>query len=187
MPTGPRPNFFESDLLLALRLISQGGIGRHKLSEDLCLGEASGRSILTRLRKRGFVSSTSSGHTITKSGKNHLEKKVFFTMPQALDANEITVQGESMAFILRGVSERISDGLFQRDRAIMGEARGATTLVFERGIFRFPPSGEVLKKTLNETLKKKFLPRERDVLVIVSAPSHREAFRGCSSVLEGFL
>jgi len=108
-------------------------------------------------------------------------------MPQALDANEITVQGESMAFILRGVSERISDGLFQRDRAIMGEARGATTLVFERGIFRFPPSGEALKKTLNETFKKKFLPRERDVLVIVSAPSRREAFRGCSSVLEGFL
>lgn len=187
MPTGPRPNFFESDLLLALRFISEGGMGRHKLSEDLCLGEASVRSILTRLKKRGFVTSSSSGHTITKSGKNHLERKIFFTMPQRLDANEITVQGESMAFILRGVSEGISDGLSQRDRAIMGEARGATTLVFERGMFRFPPSGEAIKKPLADNLKKKFLPQERDILIIVSAASRRQAFRGCSSVLQGFL
>lgn len=140
-----------------------------------------------RLKKRGFVSSSSSGHTITKSGKNHLEKRVFFTMPKELDADEITVEGKSMAFILKGVSERISDGLSQRDRAIMGGARGATTLVFERRMFRFPPSGETLKKTLSEALTKKFQPQEHDVLVIVSAPSRREAFRGCSSVLEGFL
>lgn len=187
MSQGPRPNFFESDLLLALRLISQKEVGRHRLAEELYLGEASVRSLLTRLKKSGLISSTSSGHSITTSGRRLLEKMITFTMPEEIDAGEIVIEEKSMAFLLHGVSEKISDGLAQRDRAIIGGATGATTLIFERGTFKFPKSEESLGRKLNGALKERFKPRPRDVLVIVSAPTKGGAFRGCASVLEGFL
>jgi Mn-dependent DtxR family transcriptional regulator len=166
---GPLPRFAETHLQMALDLIAaRGRVGRKHLAEKLDIGEGSMRAILNRLKKRGLITSSRGGHSLTTKGKRVLGKPFRFVR---VDAGSLTVGKVDVATIVRGAAEKIKRGIEQRDEAIKAGADGATVLVFKRGGFRFPDEFLKVEEKLNDVLTEIFDPREGDVVIIGTSMS----------------
>ncbi|MFQ6089104.1 MAG: DUF4443 domain-containing protein [Candidatus Methanofastidiosia archaeon] len=179
-------NFTKADLLFALKLLDEKVMGRKKLSDMLFLGEASIRSILSKLRGEGFLESKKSGQVITQRGREFLKAQVQFELPKKIEKLEITLGEVNLGILLHSMEDRVEDGLKQRDSAVFAGASGATTLIFKEK-FIFPKSRESIPLEENNHLLKMFKPKNGDVLCISSAEDERRAFRGLVFILDGFL
>jgi len=134
--SGPKPLFDEVQVRRALELIDEKGpIGRKRLVDFLEVGEGSVRTILDRLKDKGFISSSSRGHEITEDGRKRLDEGLEFLQ---MDAGDLTVGYVDVATVVEGVSNLVDKGIEQRDEAIKVGAEGATVLVYENGDLVLP-------------------------------------------------
>jgi DNA-binding MarR family transcriptional regulator len=164
---GPLPRFAEVHVREALELIAKHGrIGRKDLANELRIGEGSMRTVLNQLKKRGLITSSRGGHTLTTKGRHTLGKPLEFVK---VDAGDLTVGGADVATVVRGAVAKVKRGIEQRDEAIKAGAAGATVLVFKNGKLQFPDRFIEVGEKVSETIIKTLKPQEGDAIVIGTA------------------
>jgi DNA-binding PadR family transcriptional regulator len=182
---GPLPRFAEVHVRRALEVIAKHGrIGRKQLAVELGVGEGSVRTILNRLKKRGLITSSRGGHTLTAKGKSSLGKPLELVQ---ISAGGLTVGKVDIATIVRGAATKVKRGIEQRDEAIKAGAVGATVLIFRGGELQFPDGFLGVKKELAGALAKIFKPREGDVIIIGTAETLVKAEAGARAAARSLL
>ena len=176
---GPLPRFAESQVRRALELIAERkGLGRKQLAKELEIGEGSVRTILDRLKKQGFITSSRGGHSITAKGRRELGKALEFTR---IDAGDLTVGDVDVATVVRKAAAKVKRGIEQRDEAIKAGADGATMLIFKGGKLRFPDGILEVRPEVGDELMRTFKPREGDVIIIGTARDAVKAEAGAKA------
>jgi DNA-binding PadR family transcriptional regulator len=164
---GPLPRFAEVHVREALELIAKHGrVGRKDLANELRIGEGSTRTVLNQLKKRGLITSSRGGHSLTDKGRRALGKPLEFVK---IDAGDLTVGEVDVATVVRGAAYRVKKGIEQRDEAIKAGAVGATVLIFKNDKLQFPDRFIEIGKNLSETIVKTLKPQEGDAIVIGTA------------------
>jgi len=164
---GPLPRFAEVHVREALELIGKHGrVGRKDLADELRIGEGSVRTVLNQLKKRGLITSSRGGHSLTDKGRRALGKSLEFVK---IDAGDLTVGGVDVATVVRGAADMVKKGIEQRDEAIKAGAAGATVLIFKNCKLQFSDRFIEVGKKVSETIIKTLKPQEGDVIVIGTA------------------
>ena len=154
-----KPTFEIVHVLLALFIFGENreGIGRYRLQKSLSLGAGTAKSLIKKLNKNvGFITVLSienkrKGHVLTERGIEFLKK----------------------------ASNRLSNGIDQRDAAIKIGGIGATCLIFARKKLVFPAQKtnrniedqSIVDKNIFEYIqiqvgRKNFQLEENDVIII---------------------
>jgi predicted transcriptional regulator len=179
---GPSPEFTVFHLIKALRLISQGPIGRGKLSSEIGIGEGTGRTLIERLKDAELIVSSKKGCFLTEKGKR-LWNKIVTVFPRKvrLEKNELTLSHYNIAILVKGCADKVQTGMKQRDASIVVGAEGATTLVMKEGKLTMPAVSENMAQDFpkaHHQIVELLKPKENDVIVIVSADSLEKAEYG---------
>jgi hypothetical protein len=148
-----KPSFEKVHVILALFLFEENkdGIGRYRLGKELLIGEGTVKSMITKLnQKLEFITvltddNVSKGHILTKKGIEFVEnvkKRVQLVESGDLAIlKEIIIKaegGNTYFSIVKGVSDKISNGIEQRDAAIKIGGVGATCLIYNGNDLIFP-------------------------------------------------
>lgn len=161
-------------LFKAIHMMSyQTYISRQALCNSLRIGEGAVRTLVLRLRQSGLANTIRAGMFLTDDGRRFAEE-MFRTIPSQCSMGPCSMadQRHNHAILVRDYTLGISNGIEQRDYAIMCGAKGATTLVFKGGRFVFPNAvvdclceDPEARTTLLDGLR----PTEGDLVIIVSA------------------
>lgn len=174
-PKGPSPTFEKAHILLALMTVGESGvIGRQELASRTGLGEGAVRTVVKKLREKGYTEVIASGSRLTASGAavySRLREKL---SPIAmLDGSHLTVGKRQSAVGVRGGARRVQSGIQQRDSAIMVGAAGATTYTISHGKFSVPGGSTDCERDFPSpawrALRKEIAPRNGDAVVLSGA------------------
>jgi hypothetical protein len=144
---GRLPSFAEAHVIKALEEISQGSIGRLKLSKDLHLGEGEARTLVKHLKNEGLIDVSKTGISLSESGGRLLSRlRALLSEPIEVTSTPLTVGPFNVAVRVKGMKNSVKKGLEQRDAAIMAGAKGATTLVFTGNGLTMPGTEEDVSK-----------------------------------------
>lgn len=139
---GPMFRFSDANVYWTLHTISDGRrIGRKRLSEAVGVGEGSMRRIVENLREWGLISVKQTGIMITKAGRSYLEQMPIRVIN--LDVGNSVVGQYTQSLLVMGVSDKVFNGMQQRDAGIKAGATGCTTLVIRDGVLLIPPDWNV--------------------------------------------
>ena len=182
---GRAPVYTSAQVLKALELISNSGVGRQQLASRLGIGEGSVRTIVRRLTAEELISTTRGGMKLTGKGERLLSDIHGRVSGYELGQTGVTVGVSDYAVLVRGASRCVKYGVEQRDSALIAGAKGATTLVFDGEEFRIPGVDVSPEKDLTRSLVSVLGPVKGDVVIIGTADSSVEAEIGAkSSALE---
>lgn len=164
---GPMFRFSDANVYWMLYLLSNGiRIGRKRLSEEVGVGEGSMRSIIDALREKEFISVKQTGITITTAGLTFLDNIPIRVIDIDIGSS---VEGKyTQSLMVTGVSDKVYNGMQQRDAGIKAGATGCTTLVIREGILSIPPDWNVdienpkLAKYIREDLEM----TEKDIIIV---------------------
>lgn len=149
-------------------------MNRRGLSDALLISEGIVRKILDILKKWGAVSVSNMGVSITDAGRKLLQ-----SIPIRLVAPPVSnyvVGKHQFGVVITGVADMVTDGIAQRNSAILAGARGATSFVMQEGMLLMPPAWNM------DELDPQFANAVRDigvvdgdVLIFVGAKDHISA------------
>ncbi|MHA1769020.1 MAG: DUF4443 domain-containing protein [Candidatus Thorarchaeota archaeon] len=172
------PAFKPHHAAVALILIGrEQPLGRYDLCDKMSIGEGSVRTLIRRLTEAGYIeASGKQGQALTQKG-TELFDEVTSDIPRGLelDVRPLVMYDRAFANLLKGKVELVTDGVRQRDEAIIQGGygfAGATTLVQKKGLILMPPEDfHVLTGYEQETLliMDALHPEDGDVIVIGSA------------------
>ncbi|MHA2060561.1 MAG: DUF4443 domain-containing protein [Candidatus Ranarchaeia archaeon] len=178
----------QAHLLLAIYFIQQEGpLGRYELQKKLGLGDSTTRTLLKYLKKIELIQSKQKrGHLLTDKGI-----KILTAMRKTIiDFYEVHFPefafGKTQVLVhLRDIESKITNGIQERDNAIIAGARGAVTLEAHEDELVMPgiekddaQDYSAVRKKIKDLVKLE----PSDVLVICSADSLPKAFIGCSAI-----
>ncbi len=168
--------FTDASVYWALYVLSDGKrMGRKRLSEEIGVGEGSMRRIIETLRERDMISIKQTGITITKTGLNYLKELPI----EVVDINlgDAVVGEFSRSIIVYGVSNKIQNGMQQRDAGIKAGASGCTTVVFRDGKLIIPPDWDLDKERpeIARKIREETDMSEKDVLIVGSGDDNNAA------------
>jgi len=185
---GPAPAFSHVHICRALLAIGdEGPIGRIELSRKLALGEGAIRTIIRHLTQAKLIRVVRDGCVLTKRGTdlyNPLRAKL--SRIAFIDAMQLSLDKFSAAILVRGALRFVRRGIEQRDAAVHAGATGACTLIVTGSAYLMPMAETDEWKLqpqdpLVRNLEKLFHPKNRDALVVVSAPDNALAEHGAIS------
>ena len=172
------PAFKPYHAAVALILIGrEQPLGRYDLCEKMSIGEGSVRTLLKRLSEADLIEAEGKqGQRLTSKGKV-LFDRVLRDVPMGLtlDVRRLVMYEYAFANLVKGQSEMITDGVRQRDEAIIQggyDKAGASTLIQKSGSLVMPPDDfHILTSYEEETLlvMESLRPDDGDVIVIGSA------------------
>jgi hypothetical protein len=169
-----KPSFEKVHVILALFIFDENpeGIGRYRLQKELIIGEGTAKSLIKKLNeKKKFVAvvveKKRKGHVLTKLGLQYLERiKMIIPIIQKGESSvlkDIIIDSEETSVffcLVKNSSNKITDGVNQRDAAIKVNGSGATCLVYNGKNLVFPSksySGSIDNDSIiNETLYEYF-------------------------------
>ncbi len=184
---GPSPTFEGAHLLLAFLTIGQSGtIGRQALAARSGLGEGAIRTVLKRLREKGYAGANASGCHLTQAGERvyrELNKRV--SQAVTVSGSQLTMGIFQVSLLVRGGGKSVRSGIEQRDSAIKVGAMGATTYVMMAGRFAIPGGSSDCEKDFPSRvwamLRKKLRPRDGDSVIICGSEKETTARLGALS------
>ncbi|MBS7288080.1 MAG: hypothetical protein KIH01_04885 [Candidatus Freyarchaeota archaeon] len=178
-----RPSFREGDVLGVLLLLAEEPVGRYAVRDVLGLGDAAVRTMLRRLQRLGLIRPAGrKGHVLTDKGRLVAEKLMGYVAEfRRLPKSFLSVGECDYGFRIRGMSHLISGGVEERDIAVSGGGRGATTIIVKSGRL-VVPSVKELDGEEEAFLRRFFELEEGDVVLIVSAEDCPSALRAGLSV-----
>lgn len=139
---GPMFRFTDASVYWALHVLSDGKrMGRKRLSEEIGVGEGSMRRILNTLKEWEMISIKQTGITITRYGVEFLEKTPLRVID--LNAGTLVLGDYTQAILVKGVAEKVGNGLRQRDAGIRAGSLGCTTLIIDKGRILLPPDWSI--------------------------------------------
>ncbi len=125
---------------------SNGGIGRYQLKSKVGLGEGSLRTLLKRLEQSGFINvkGQRSGHMLSEIGINYVKElmnritypRIFENPPAWLNALGSIIHYSIIHSEYVKIS--LTNGIKQRDAAMIYGGKGAACLTFNGKEFVFP-------------------------------------------------
>ncbi|TFF91616.1 DUF4443 domain-containing protein [Candidatus Thorarchaeota archaeon] len=163
---------------VALTLIGrEQPLGRYDLCEKMSVGEGTVRTLLKRLTESGYIEAEGKqGQALTTAGKALFdEMSRDIPLGYELDVRALVMHEYAYANLVKDKAQLISDGIRQRDEAIIqgGYGRaGATTIIQKDGSLVMPPNEfHILAEYEDETLLliEALRPEDGDVIVIGSA------------------
>ncbi|MFW9850155.1 MAG: DUF4443 domain-containing protein [Candidatus Thorarchaeota archaeon] len=172
------PTFGPHHVAVALMMIGrEQPLGRYELRDRMSIGEGSTRTLIKRLSEAGYITAEGKqGQKLTQKGQDLFER-ISEDVPLGLSLNlgELVVHSYAFANLVKGRAYLITDGVRQRDEAIIqggyGQA-GATTLVQKNGLLVMPPDDyNILLEYEDEALliMESLRVEDDDVVVIGSA------------------
>jgi len=167
---GPMFRFSDANIYWALHLLSDGRrIGRKKLSDMVGIGEGSMRRIIDTLKEWNFITVKQTGITITKAGKTFLSQIPIRVVN--IDLGDSTVGEHSQSILVLNVSEKVFNGMQQRDAGIKVGATGCTTVVIREGVLMIPPDWNIDERSpeLAYKIRKDTGITQNDVIIVGSA------------------
>ena len=178
------PAFKPYHAAVALILIGrEQPLGRYELCEKMSIGEGSVRTLLKRLSEANYIEAEGKqGQRLTSKGKS-LFDSISQDVPIGLGLNvrRLVMYEYAFANLVKGLSSKITDGVRQRDEAIIQggyDKAGASTLLLKNGSLVMPPDDfHILIAYEEETLLviDSLRPREGDAIIIGSADSENLA------------
>ncbi|MHA1985182.1 MAG: DUF4443 domain-containing protein [Promethearchaeota archaeon] len=197
-----KPSFEKIHVILALFIFDENpeGIGRYRLQKELMIGEGTAKSLIKKLNeKKKFVTvvveTKRKGHVLTELGLNFLGRiRAIIPIIQKGDSSiikDIIIDGEEVSAyfcLVKNVSNKITDGIAQRDAAIRVNGSGATCLVYDGENLVFPSKSysgnDNINSEINEAVykyfevslsEKKVKLEKNDVIAIGSGESPQKA------------
>ena len=183
---GRTPDFTPAHLLYALILIEGQRIGRKQLAEELRLGEGTIRTMLGRLLDEELVKVSRPGISLSPKGSQFLESIRSVLLWKPIPSTKITVDTVNWATLVRGASGQVRFGVEQRDAALFHGATGATTIVFDGGVWVIPGMDEYVDDYIIDSLED-LIPVETDVAIIGSSGDKFTAALGAIAAAIGML
>jgi predicted transcriptional regulator len=178
---GPNPSFSTFHFLLAIELIAEKPIGRNKLAHELGIGEGATRTLIRRLKETGLISMSKAGCTLTQKGIVLWNEYQSIVKKTRIEKNELTFAEYSFAVLVKKSGHKVRTGMEQRDAAIVAGARGATTILFKKGLLVFPAVDRNLKRDFPEAsnqIARLLKPQEDDTIIVVSSDDITKAEHG---------
>jgi len=179
---GPTPSFQVFHVLKALELISSSSIGRGMLAKKLGIGEGATRTLLERLKEAEIVSVSKAGCSLTKRGEEvWKEVKSVLVAKARLEQTKLTLSPCNIVIVVKKRRNKVKLGMEQRDAAFLAGAKGATTLVVEKGKLSMPNVPSNIAKdfpSVHETIMHALKPSDGDAVVIGSADTWEKAEYG---------
>ncbi|TFG34723.1 DUF4443 domain-containing protein [Candidatus Thorarchaeota archaeon] len=178
------PAFKPHHAAVALILIGrEQPLGRYDLCEKMSIGEGSVRTLLKRLSEADYIEAEGKqGQTLTSKGKVLFER-ISKDVPLGLmlEVRPLVMYEYAFANLVKGCISKISDGVRQRDEAIIQggyDKAGASTLIHKNGNLVMPPDDfQLLVNYEQETLliMESLRPEDNDVIIIGSADNQNLA------------
>jgi len=167
---GPHPSFTEAHVLMALKAISRGCVGRFRLSERLGLGPGVARTLIRHLRAEGLIEVSRAGMNLSSLGWKVLgEAESMIAGGAEVPRSPLTPDPSNFAVMVKAGSTIARTA----ERSLICEAVKAgaswvTTLMFEGGGIRMLGSGKVVEGADEalEGLVRKLKPGSGDVIII---------------------
>lgn len=179
---GPSVTFSIFHVLHAMELIAGRKIGRSKLAEELKIGEGTVRTIISRLKEAGLISTSKLGCSLTDKGlRLWNEYRLMFKEKVEIGKNELTLAEYNFAILVKNCGHKVKSGIEQRDAAVIAGAKGATTVLFREDHLIIPSVSDNLAKDFPDeanNLIKLLKPEDNDVIVVGSADSLEKAKYG---------
>ncbi len=161
-----RSGYSEPHILKALLALEEP-IGREKLMKELALNEASVRTMLNFLKRKGLLKSTKRGHEPTEKCKGLLKfLRANIRGPIKLRKMPITVGEKNIAYVVKNRASKIRYGIEQRDQAIIMGAHGMTTII---------KKGKIFMPGMKRSISLNIDMDDGDVLLIGSANNEKKA------------
>ena len=167
---GPMFRFSDANIYWALHILSDGRrMGRKRLSDQIGIGEGSMRRIIDTLKEWNLITVKQTGITITKSGQAFLSQIPIRVVDVELSGS--TVGEFSQSLLVLGVSEKVYNGMQQRDAGIKVGATGCTTVVIRGGVLMIPPDWNIdeIDPELARKIRKDTGITTNDVIIVGSA------------------
>lgn len=179
---GPSPTFSVLHVLHAIELIAERKIGRGKLAEKLRVGEGAVRTMISRLKEAGLISTSKGGCALTDEGlRLWNEYRLIFKKKVEIGKNELTLANCNLAILAKNCGHKVQSGMEQRDAAVMAGAKGATTVLYKGGCLMIPSVSDDAVRDFPEATNQiieLLQPEDNDVIVIGSADSLEKAEYG---------
>lgn len=179
---GRSPTFSEAHVLKALEFIgSATGVGRHRLTVELGVGEGTTRTLIKRFRDEGLIDVSRAGMKLSETG---LELLSFFSgrlRGMAAPVTSITVGSQNYAVLVKKASGRVRRGVEQRDAAMLSGAEGATTLKYDGERLGMPGMERELDSKTSSFFLDWLKPEPDDVIIIGAADTLLSAEIGAKS------
>ncbi|MDR1405109.1 MAG: hypothetical protein LBJ20_06055 [Candidatus Methanoplasma sp.] len=167
---GPMFRFTDASIYWAIYTLSDGKrMGRKKLAELVGIGEGSMRRIIDTLKEWNFITVKQTGITITKAGQAFLNQIPIRVVN--VDLGDSTVGAYSQSILVMGVSDKVYNGMQQRDAGIKVGATGCTTVVIREGALMIPPDWNIDEKNpdLAYKIRKDTGITQNDIIIVGSA------------------
>ena len=179
---GPAPTFSVLHLLRAMELGAEKPIGRTKLAAELKIGQGAARTIISRLREAGLISTSKMGYVLTRKGLKLWEeyRKIFQEKVEIGEYDLINAK-HNFAILAKNCGHKIRSGIEQRDAAVKIGAKGVVTIVFKNGRLTIPSVSENFERDFPSAAKqilKLLQPEENDVIIIGGADTPNLAEQG---------
>ena len=163
---GPMFRFSDANVYWTLHLLSDGRrIGRKRLSDMVGIGEGSMRRIIDTLREMELISIKQTGISITEKGIRYLESIPIRVID--LDVGDSVAGEETQSLMVLGVSDKVHNGMQQRDAGIKVGATSCTTFVIRDGILMVPPDWnvDIEKPELARKIRDELGMSEKDAII----------------------
>ncbi len=135
--SGPASRYSDAYLFMVLDSLHRNGcMSRKALVDDIGLGEGSVRSMLNVLKSWRWIEVNRAGSTLTEFGKASFEG--FGIRYVDFCDRKYVLGGCQQAVIVAGAASKVTNGMAQRDLAVMNGAIGASVFVMRDGKILFP-------------------------------------------------
>lgn len=157
---------------------------RLELSKFLGVGEGSVRTILKRLKENLMINITKEGVFLSEKGFDLFKKfKKVFPLLVEDTIYSLAPAKFNVTILAKNMREKVFQGIEQRDQAIKYGAKGAITILYEKGKFIFPNTKESVEELYPSMFWSKIRslgkPVDGDVLIICFAEEQQKAYLGC--------
>jgi len=173
-----KPTFQDVHVILALFIFGENlnGIGRYRLEKELLIGSGTAKSLITRLNEKiNFISvldeNIRKGHVLTKKGLqfvNKIKQKIPFIIDGDISILQDTIIDSKNVCVIycliKNCSDKLTNGIEQRDAAIKVGGLGATCLVYDGKQLIFPSGYTANTEQANSIVDKNIYDYfERDI------------------------
>ncbi len=139
---GPACRFSDTHIYYVLNLLDkERPISRLTLSQMTGIGEGSIRKIISILKGWGAINLRQTGITIADYGVELLHSIPFELVD--IKRSEYVIGVYQQGVLIRGVADRITNGMYQRDRGIIAGANGASVFMLREGKLIMPKSWDM--------------------------------------------
>ena len=173
-PCGPACRFSDAHIYYTMCILAEGErLGRRALAQRAGVGEGTMRTMLDALRGCGLVDVAQSGIAISPEGRELMDRIGIRLVD--VPRSDHVVGGNQMGIVVRGGASRVTDGMAQRDSAVIAGGDGASVFTLVEGMLLMPPSlvMDGLDRAFADGVRRTAGMEEGDALIVAGSSSPR--------------